>query len=330
MTMLRVPASLIAAGTLTGAVGIALAGKGAKELDDARKQVAAADERYQARVDESARRRAETNMRAVAFGRLQEECLIAVVLRMSDFLRRHEKQVRASERLLVDGIDLATRQLVRAPGQEPAATVAWVTGAAGSVLAGAGAGAAVNKLANNYGVAGTGRKISTLAGAAKERAAKAYLGGGPKASGGGGIALGNIVNKFVVVGPSLLAGGMVTKGMAIKALADAQKRETQVNVWCAQLDLADGSLTAVDQRAEELTELLNKLRPAAEAELDELEAVPFDPDKHTTQLQRTMMLVLAVRDVATTPLLTTGGDLDEQSGTLTVKYRQMTKETEDD
>lgn len=330
MKMPRVPAGLIVAGVLTGAGGVALAGKGAKELDDARKQVAAADERYQARVDESARRRAETNERAVAFGRLQEECLVAVVVRMSDFLRRHEKQVRDSNRLLVDGVDVATQLLERPRGHDPADTVAWVTGAAGSVLAGAGTGAAVNKFANNYGVAGTGRKISTLAGAAKERAAKAFLGGGPKASGGGGMALGETVLKFVTVGPSLLAGGLVTKGMGTKALADAQKRETQVAVWCAELDLADGSLTAVDQRAGELTELLTKLRPAAAAELDKLEAVPFDPDKHAAQLQRTMMLVLAVRDVATTPLLTPDGDLDEQSETLTVKYRQMTKETEDD
>jgi hypothetical protein len=144
------------------------------------------------------------------------------------------------------------------------------------------------------------------------------------------MALGDIVLKFVTGGASLLAGGLVTKGMGIKALADAQKRETQVAVWCAELDLADGSLTAVDQRAEELTEVLNKLRPAATAELDKLEAVPFDPDKHAAQLQRTMMLVLAIRDVATTPLLTPHGDLDEQSEMLTVKYRQMTKETEDD
>lgn len=218
MKMPRVPASLITASLLTGAGGIALAGKGAKDLDDARKQATAADERYQARVDESARRRAETNDRAVAFGRLQEQCLVAVVVRMSDFLRRHEKQVRDSDRLLVDGIVVATQILERPRGHDPADTVAWVTGAAGSVLAGAGTGAAVNKLANNYGVAGTGRKISTLAGAAKERAASAFLGGGPKASGGGGMALGDIVRKFVAVGPSLLVGGLVTKGMGIKAL----------------------------------------------------------------------------------------------------------------
>lgn len=330
MKIPRVPAGLIAAGVFSGAGGIALAGQGAKQFDDARKQREAADERYQARLDESARRRADTNERIQALGRLQEECRVVVVGRMRDFLRRHEKQVRDSDRLLVDGIEVTTRLLEGPRGHGAADAGAWVTGAAGSVLAGAGTGAAVNKLANNYGVAGTGRRISTLAGAAKERAAKAFLGGGPKAMGGGGMALGNTVQKFVTVGPSLLAAGLVTIRMGMKAMEDAHARETQIAVWCAEIDLADGRLTAIDQRAEELTELLNGLRPAAKVELDKLESVPFDPEKHVAQLQKTMMLVLAVRDVAATPLLTPQRDLEEHSETLIVKYRPMTKETEGD
>lgn len=326
MKVPRVPAGLIAAGVLTGAGGIALVGKGAKDLDVARKQVASADARHQARVDESNRRKAETNDRVAAFGRIQEECLAAVVVRMSGFLRRHQKQVRDNERLLVDGVDVTTQLLATTFRQNPADAVAWLSGAAGSVFAGTGTSGAVNKLANDYGVAGTGRKISTLAGAAKERAAKAFLGGGPKANGGGGMALGETALKFVTFGPGLLATGLVTKTMGVRALADAQNREAKVEVWCAELDLADSALAAVEQRADELTELLNKLRPTAVHELDALEAVPFDPDHHSTQLQKAMMLVLAVRDVAITSLLTPDGAIDEQSETLIVKYRPMTKE----
>ncbi|WP_284454659.1 hypothetical protein [Actinomadura madurae] len=33
----------------------------------------------------------------------QEQALVEVVTRMVDFLRRHERQVRKSDRLLVDG-----------------------------------------------------------------------------------------------------------------------------------------------------------------------------------------------------------------------------------
>lgn len=330
MRVPRVPASFIAAGVLTGAGGVALTGAGARDLDDARKQVAAADARHQERSDESDRRRRETNERAVALGSLQHDCLVAVVVRMSDFLRRHEKQVRHADRLLVDGVDVATRLLESPRGQESVRTVAWVvSGAAGSVLAGAGAGAAANSFAVKYGVAGTGRRISTLAGAARERAAKAFLGGGPKINGGGGMSFGGTVLNFVTAGSGLLAAGVVAKSMGVKALAVAQERETQVAVWCAERDLADSCLTAIDQRAEELTELLQQLRPSATAELDRLEAVPFDPDEHAAQLHRTMMLVLAVRDVATTPLLTPGGKLDAQSETMIVKYRPMTKETDD-
>ena len=126
-------------------------------MDDARKQVATADARYRARVDEPDRRKAETNDRVAAFGRLQEECLAAVVVRMSDFLRRHQKQVRDNERLLVDGVDVTTQLLATTRRQNPADVAAWLSGAAGSVLAGTGTSVAVNKLANDYGVAGTGR-----------------------------------------------------------------------------------------------------------------------------------------------------------------------------
>ena len=44
----------------------------------------------------------------------------------------------------------------------------------------------------------------------------------------------------------------------------------------------------------------------------------------------TMMLVLAVLEVAITPLLNPDGAIDEQSKTLIVKYRPMTKEPDDE
>ena len=321
---------ILVGSAMSGIGGLALAGKGAKDVDDARKQQAVADERYRSRLEESDRRRSEVNEAAMALGRLQENCLEAVVTRMSDFLRRHEKQVRESDRLFVDGVD-ATIQLLESPRVHDAAdAVTWVAGAAGSVAAGAGTSVVATKLAIEYGVAGTGREISSLRGVAKDRAVKAFFGDGPKANGGGGIARGEKVLKAVMVGPGLLMAGFVTKVMGVKAKADAQQHTTTVEVWCADMDLADGELTAIEQLAEELSELLNQLSSAAVAQLDVLEAVPFDPNEHTEQLQRTLMLVLAVRDVAGTPLLTGDGEPNEQSQAMTVRYRPMVKEAKDD
>ena len=330
MRFLRVPTGLIAAGVAAGAGGLGLGAKGAKDIADARAQNTATDERLQARELAYAARLELTNWRLEAFGLLQEQSLVAVVQRMSQFLRRHEKQVRESERELVDGLEVSTNLLSLPAAHNPADPVTLVAGAVGSVLAGAGVGAGLDKAVMKYGLAGTGRKILTLSGAARTAAAEALLGGGPKAGGGGGRALGLIARKYMKGGTGVLAAGAVAKLTGAKALADAQERQAQVAAFCAEMDLDEAALTAVDQRADELTELLDKLVPRAVSALDTLESVAFDPDRHAEQLQRTMMLVLAVRDVATTSLLTPEDILDERSETLSIKYRNLTREPGDD
>lgn len=330
MKVPRVPARLIAAGVAAGAGGLGLGAKGAMDIAAAQAQNAATDERLQARELAHEARREQTAQRLTAFGRLQEQSLVTVVQRMSEFLRRHEKQVRENERELVDGLEVSTNLLSLPAPHNPADPLTLAAGAVGSVLAGAGAGTGLDKAVMRYGIGGTGRKISSLSGAARTAAAEAWVGGGPKASGGGGRALGLIARKYAKGGTGVLAAGIAAKLTGVKALADAQKREAQVAIFCAEMDFDEAALTAVDQRVDELTELLDKLVPRAVAALDILELVPFDPDRDAEQLQRTMMLVLAVRDMATTPLLTPEGDLDERSETLSIKYRKLTREPGDD
>ena len=71
------------------------------------------------------------------------------------------------------------------PGSE-AAIAGWLTGASNTAIAGLGTAGAISAAVEKYGVAGTGAKITDLAGAAKEKAAAAYRGGGPIKNGGGG------------------------------------------------------------------------------------------------------------------------------------------------
>ena len=314
----------------TSAVGAALAGgKGAKDYADAQKQNAATDEKRQARETASVRRHDETNQRVLKLGQLQQKCQEDVVDRMRAFLRRHEKQVRDSERLFADGVDVTIRLLERSGGLEVADIGAWAAGAAGSVAVGTGTGVAVNKMVHTYGIAGTGKKISELSGAAREKALKAFAGGGPIANGGGGIKRGELIFKGLTWSSGLLAGGLVTKAMGKKALADAQAYAAAVSIWCGKQELVDAYLDAVDMRVDELTTVLNRLRAAAVTELEALESVPFDVEQHGAEFQRAWVLVLAVRDVANAPLLTDDGELDERSETVIVKYRPMMKENDD-
>ncbi|MEV5846933.1 hypothetical protein AB0M32_33710 [Streptomyces sp. NPDC051985] len=268
---------------------------------------------------------AATNTALKALGEQQRQALVDVVVRMGDFLRRHERQVRESERLLVDGVDATMTKVPGLRGLDVDA-VAWIGGALGSAAVGAGAGAGIAAAVSSFGIASTGAAISGLTGAAAESAALAFLGGGAVASGGGGMALGAATLNFVTIGPALLVGGLVVKGQGEKAITRARGFETKVAVAIAELDEMDTRLEGVDARVAELRELLADLTFRALEALDLLESEPFDLPRHAARFQQAMTLVMAVRDVAATPIVDAEGELDECSANLTIRYRPLIKE----
>ena len=117
---------------------------------------------------------AETNDQVIALGCRQREALTKVVMRMADFLRRHEKQVREHERLLVDGID-ADAKLVIGLGGVDVNLGSWIAGVLGSAGAAAGAGAGVTAVAGTFGVAGQ-RALRSLGFPAPRRRVRCWPG----------------------------------------------------------------------------------------------------------------------------------------------------------
>jgi hypothetical protein len=328
MVLPLIPVALIAVGAVTGSGGLALGGKGALAFKRAQSQVNDARKRYQDRRTQSEARVAETNRVLVEYGEEQKQAFVDVVLRMAEFLRRNEKQVRENERLLVDGVDLNLSQVEGLTGLEVNAA-SWVAGVLGSVGSFVGVDAAVNGAAIAFGVAGTGTTISELSGAAAGNAALAFLGGGPVAAGGGGMALGATALNFVTLGPALLVGGFVAHTQGDKALSKAAEVKAKVAAEVAKMDLFDTSLSAVDERANELRTVLKRLRVRSVDALELLESEPFDAEKHASRFQHALSLTLAVRDVAMALIVDADGDLTERSSDLTVKYRAMTEDNED-
>ena len=186
------PLILIAVGVAAGGGGVALGGSGAHDLAKAKKQIAQAEKAYKAKRAKAERAIETTNEQLRHLGEQQQTALADVVLRMGEFLRRHEKQVRESERLLVDGVD-ATMQAVPGLGKLDVDAAAWIGGVVGSAATSVGVGSAVTSAVTAYATASTGTAISTLSGAAATNATLAALGGGSLASGGGGMALGATV-----------------------------------------------------------------------------------------------------------------------------------------
>ena len=94
MPIQLIVAALIAAGAAGGTGGAALGGKGAIDMNAARKKIKNAEADYA-----SARKKTEmvaekTNQALVDYGSQKEESLRLVVMRLGDFLRRHAKQVK--------------------------------------------------------------------------------------------------------------------------------------------------------------------------------------------------------------------------------------------
>ena len=130
-----------------------------------------------------------------------------------------------------------------------AGTVIGMTGGAiaGSAL-GAAAASGTTSAVMALGKASTGAKIAKLSGAAKNRAALAALGGGAKAAGGGGMALGTIVLNTATLGVATLVEGIAMAYAASIAKKEADKAKTtleeneqiiqaaidlQINVMCS-------------------------------------------------------------------------------------------------
>ncbi|AFR49086.1 hypothetical protein [Gordonia sp. KTR9] len=320
MVLPLIPLVAIAVGAAAGGGGVALGGKGAYDIKKAKSELDAARSLYESRRAESEALVSAVNDRIVSYGTEQETALRDVVLRMHDFLIRNEKKVRDNEKLLADGLE-ASVNLVAGKSSLDLSAAEWVRGVISSVATGVGTSAATTTAISSFGVASTGAAISGLSGAAAESATLAWLGGGALAAGGGGVALGALALNFVTFGPGLLAAGFVINGKGKKASTQAREYQAKIAVEIEKLGIADTALAAVEARVDELSELLADMSQKATDALDELEAEAFDPEVHAPVFQQSMILVKAVMDIATTPVLDEGGELTDAGHALTVRYR---------
>jgi hypothetical protein len=316
-----VPIVLFTVGALAGSGGAVLGTKGARDQVKAHERKGAADRQYQQRKDLSDHRRAAANHALTAFAQLQRRSNTDIVQRMVEFLHRNDRKVRESERVLVDGIDV-TATLMPTTATDEAEIPGWVTAAIGTLAAGTGTATVLSEVADKFGNASTGTALSELRGIAKEKATRAFYGGGSEASGGGGMALGDDARNAAIAGSALLAIGLTAKVAGTRALTQAKQHEVARAVDSANLDLDDTHLQAVRQRVEEVSEVLEKVHAQAVAALDELESVDFHPAKHAELFQKAMTLVKAVQDVAGAHLVSADGSLTDESEKLTVRYRR--------
>lgn len=328
MVLPLIPLALIVTGTLTGGGGLYAGGRGALKLSQARKQIARAVDAYEAERQQTQKAADATNEALRAYGTEQEAALCDVVVRMAEFIRRNQRHVNESLKLLVDGIEVEVNECGETGGLGPSA-VSFLVSLATAGTTGAGAAAGTTAAVTAFGAASTGTSIGALSGAAAESATMAALGGGSLASGGGGMALGATALNFVTVGPALLVGGLLLNGQGEKALTRAKEFDADAKVKQAEVAGMRTEFKGVEQRIDELSDLLQSLVSRAVPAIELLEGIEgleedgFQPQRHAREFQEAISLTVAVRDVATTPIVQEDGKLNRQTAKMKVKYKEF-------
>ena len=127
----------------------------------------------------------------------------------------------------------------------------------------------------------------------------------------------------------MLVSGVVVAGQGWKAKTKARGNELKISAEIAEMQKRKAKFDAIVARAEELDELLDQLVVRATSALDLLESEPFDPSHHAAEFPQALTLAMAVRDVASTPVVDEAGDLNEETATFNVRYRTLIKEADD-
>jgi hypothetical protein len=262
---------------------------------------------------------AQTQERARAYGQRQLEVQVTTLGEWLKWLEDNEKKVRRLDRAVVDGVEVKVPDIPTLRVQVFQGVDLLQGGAAAVVSAVAAQQAALFGV-RALATAGTGAAISGLSGAAAESAALAWLGGGTLAAGGGGMAMGAMVLTGVAIAPALLIGGFTLGAQGEKALTKAREIEANVNVAIAEMDTKGKLLNAIQRRINELEAILNSLDARAQASLTELRDLDFDPEQHIEQFQRTALLMAAIGEVLSTPIVTSDGNLTSESLHVKEKY----------
>ncbi len=320
-----VPVGLFIVGGAT-AIGGAVAGTaGGVQIGKARKRIRHQGDRHDQRYAAHLEMVGLTNEALQELGGIQERAQRDVIFRMRDFLVRHAKQVRAHEHLILDGVDGGAVHVTGLSKIDPD-VAGWVRGVVSAAGTGVATPLTISAAVIKFASASTGTPISELSGAAAEKARLAFLGGGSLKSGGGGMKLGKAAGGAAAVGPAILVAGLAVKNQGTKARTEADRHRTEVEIAIATFDTRDELLRGVQERTRELYALLTRMMSRATDALDALESEPFDITIHAERLQKALMLVRGVRELATAPVADEDGNINMKTEQLMFTYRETYEE----
>jgi len=144
------------------------------------------------------------------------------------------QKARVRDRNLYQRIGISPEFLARWEGPDGNESTV-ISNASKSVTAGVSTAISVYGAVGAFGSASTGTAISTLSGAAAQKATLAWLGGGSMAAGGGGMAIGVITLGSLFVGPAALVTGLIKMSNAARFETEVEGKKAEMKVARVQI-----------------------------------------------------------------------------------------------
>ena len=180
------------------------------------------------------------------------------------------------------------------------------------------------------GMASTGTAIGTLSGAAAKSATLAWLGGGPLAAGGLGMAGGAAVLGGIVAAPVLLVGGLFMASKAEEALDDAKSNVARAESAAETMQTATVATRAIRRKASEVSKVLKALQADhLDGALPKLSHLVSTNDDYRTYDKEQKDLVMRTAAVAKVAHLVAEAPLFDEDGVVTKKIRRALKRAND-
>lgn len=301
--------------TLLGLAGIGGALSGKEKLDEAKKRVDAARERYEKKKNDLDTQHDRTMKTLDKLGKQKLETEKSFQRFIDAFERiknRPESRTVGEECFVLGQDELQSLKAISSSAVE------ILTIIAASLAAGAAAAAGAYALVGALGTASTGAAISGLSGAAAINAALAWFGGGAVAAGGWGMAVGAWVLGGIFVAPLLLTGGFLFDAQGDKALEQARETEQKAEETIGKINKALTFLQKLEQLTDKLLIELLKTQSLYEVKVTRLEKLIDRKDDYTLfdeeeklLLDNNIMLVKLLKDMTLVDLMEKNGEEGE-------------------
>jgi len=307
-------------GTCAGLAGVC-------DINEAKKIAESAKNRHEYAVRSLNKKRDETTERAEKYGKYIKSIYETTIEYFIKFLEDLQKRTNISEIKIPKSVNVTVGNIKEYQHKilEPQKDF---MSAVGAISAGSAASGTALGLVGLFGTASTGTAIGSLSGIAAQNATLAWLGGGTLASGGAGMAGGAFILGGIAVAPAILIGGFVIASKGEKALTEARAYEAKADRSIEKINSLKDFLDKVQERIDELDNILKRINRRALNSLEKLDAKTFNKNSESDMfnLSVTLSMITAGLEIMRTPILDNEGSLTKSSKDIQIKYCNLLEE----